>query len=153
MPPLDFVVDGFTFWCYLRKLALVSTGIRPGLVTVALNFWQLNCESFANKLRPSRRGFVRLRAETTRVTSRCFLRSRLQGHPQSRLRKSLFSLVRSANFAPSSDRAYANLAPRASYPVLPREHVSSKVSDPASRFSSRKESGPRFLLSASLVSR
>jgi hypothetical protein len=141
VPLLDFVVDGFTFRCYLRKLALVSTGIRPGLVTVALNFWHLICEVFVKKPRPSRRGFVRLRAETTRVTSHC--------RPQ----KSLNSLVRRANFAPSFDRAYANLAPRASYLMLPREHVSSKVSDPASRFSKRKESGPRFLLSASLVSR
>ena len=64
MPLLDFVVDGWTFGCYRRKLALVSTGIRPGLVTVALESWQLNCKS----TRPSRGGFVRLCANATRVS-------------------------------------------------------------------------------------
>ena len=65
MPLLDFVVDGWTFGCYRRKLALVSTGIRPGLVTVALESWQFNCKS----TRPSRGGFVRLCADATRVSS------------------------------------------------------------------------------------
>jgi hypothetical protein len=49
-------------------LALVSTGFKPGLVTVALEFWQSDCR----QTKPTRWGGVRLRAETTRV----FVRAR-----------------------------------------------------------------------------
>jgi hypothetical protein len=45
-------------------LALVSTGLKPGLVTVALEFWQSDCR----QTKPTRWGGVRLRVETTRVS-------------------------------------------------------------------------------------
>jgi hypothetical protein len=47
-------------------LALVSTGIEPGLVTVALELWQSDCR----QTKPTRGGGVRLCAETTRVPTR-----------------------------------------------------------------------------------
>ena len=56
-------VDGLKFWCYSRKLALVATGITPGLVTVALKSWQFNCKP----TKTAGRGFLRLRANATRV--------------------------------------------------------------------------------------
>jgi hypothetical protein len=45
-------------------LALVSTGFKPGLVTVALELWQSDCR----QTKPTRWGGVRLRVETTRVS-------------------------------------------------------------------------------------
>jgi hypothetical protein len=47
-------------------LALVSTGFKPGLVTVALELWQSDCR----QTKPTRWGGVRLRVETTRVSFR-----------------------------------------------------------------------------------
>lgn len=63
MPPLYFGVDGLTFRCYGRKLALVATGIEPGLVTVALISRQFNCKP----TKTAGRGFVRLHANAIRV--------------------------------------------------------------------------------------
>jgi hypothetical protein len=49
-------------------LALVSAGIKPGLVTVALKNWQAICWLLFRKTStPSRGGSVRLGADTTRV--------------------------------------------------------------------------------------
>jgi hypothetical protein len=45
-------------------LAFVSTGFKPGLVTVALELWQSDCR----QTKPTRWGGVRLCAETTRVS-------------------------------------------------------------------------------------
>jgi len=45
-------------------LALVSTGFKPGLVTVALELWQSDCR----QTKPTRWGDVRLCVETTRVS-------------------------------------------------------------------------------------
>jgi hypothetical protein len=58
-------------------LALVSTGFKPGLVTVALELWQSDCR----QTKPTRWGGVRLRVETTRVSVRArspYLSKRLQ---------------------------------------------------------------------------
>ena len=65
MPPVVFVLDVWTSRWYIHKLALVSTGIRPGMVTVALRSWQFNCKP----TRPSRRGSVCLCADATRVSN------------------------------------------------------------------------------------
>src|ERR1700679_1383174 len=46
-------------------VALVSTGIKSGLVTVAAEFWQLYCWPLKSNPRPSRGGFVCL--DATRV--------------------------------------------------------------------------------------
>ena len=48
-------------------VALVSTGIKSGLVTVAAEFWHLICWPLKSKPRRSRGGFVRLRVDATRV--------------------------------------------------------------------------------------
>ena len=118
MPLLDFGVDGWTFRCYRRKLALVSTGIRPGMVTVALRSWQFNCWP----TRPSRRGSVRLRVNATCVRN-----------PQTSFFQASrnCSVTRAADCSPSRERAISKIS------------VTSRAF-----FNGRDPGSPSFLVSA-----
>src|ERR1017187_9436034 len=56
-------IDGLTLQVLRSELGVVSTGVRPGLVTVALETWHSDCKP----TRPTRGGVVCLGVETTRV--------------------------------------------------------------------------------------
>jgi hypothetical protein len=104
-------------------LALVSTGIRPGLVTVALKNWQSICWLlFRKSSTPSRGGSVRFCAVATRV----FV-------PQ----ESSFPSV------------HTNLIQRMRHYALRHERVKG-VEFPASRnlFNGRESGSPSFLFAA-----
>jgi hypothetical protein len=99
-------------------LALVSAGIKPGLVTVALESWYLGCKP----TRPSRGGFVCPRVDKTRVSLP------LTGKPD-------LPFVRSFTVP-------------ASHPVLRYEHAGSVILDLAGGSFRHEKRHPRLFSAA-----
>jgi hypothetical protein len=104
------------------------------LVTVALKSWHFNCSMAI----PSRRGFVRLRADATRPpVSRLFEKSAFE--------KSAFKKPASEKASLPSDRArHPEPVACSSNPVLLRKHSRSEVSYKA--VFRRKSGSPRLFL-------